>query len=170
MYHSDGDFVDDLLDAREEIDIEEEITAYKRDRYKLKNQDDFVADTSDFFADQDEALSYKTRNNEFKASLFAKKSPVSDSSKTFASAKRTYIDHIMTEASNDNSDDDAIILPTPKKTMHTKPNPEPLRKKKRNLLVKPKIYKTNSKTEENFEYRKKFMYEWISEYKRYDIK
>lgn len=170
MYHSDGDFVDDLLDAREDMDIEEETTAYKRDQYKLKNRDDFVVDTCDFFADQDEALSYKTRDHKFKANLFAKKSPVSDSPKTFANAKRTYIDHIMTEASNDNSDDDAIILPNPKKTMQTKPDPEPSRKKKRTLLVKPKIYKTNSKTEENFEYRKKFMYAWISEYKRYDIK
>ncbi|GAA5802019.1 hypothetical protein HPULCUR_007479 [Helicostylum pulchrum] len=164
--YSDGDFVDELLDIRENMDIEE-IPAYKQDRYKLKNKEDFIADTSDFFADQDEALSYKTREHEFEASLFAEKSPTTGSSDTFTRAKRSYVDHIMTEASQGDSDDDEIILPTYNSQKKIQPNPEPLHKKKRMTLVKPTIY--NTKMEGKIEYRKKFMYGWLSKYKSFTL-
>ncbi|KAI8063127.1 hypothetical protein BDF21DRAFT_428719 [Thamnidium elegans] len=179
MYHSDGDFIDDsspyLQSKQEDMDIEKESSVYKQDRYKLKDKKDVIEDTGNFFADQDEALSYKTRAEEFENNLFKKKPPASDSSKTFNGTKRWSFDRMMSKAKLDGSDDDEIILHTvsTKKPSQPRPtclkSPEPLRKKTRTLL-KPKIFNLNSKTEENLDYRKKFMYEWLSRYKKNIVK
>lgn len=187
----DDDFEEDPVISKKENQLK--LPTYNKDRYRLKNKNktelDFIKDGK-IFEDQDELLSYKTKDETlkvpttppkaFRTSFFRENRPkprslddriTEDFDPETVGTKKyknevTKIDH--------DDDDDPIMLPKPKKMRKLNQTkliqPTTLQKLKNKVEQKQSIsVKVYDPKRDMFEYRKKFTNEWLLKYERYTI-
>ncbi|KAI9338869.1 hypothetical protein BD770DRAFT_448273 [Pilaira anomala] len=195
----EDDFEENIVISKKENRVK--LPTYNKDRYRLKNKNqtelDFLKDGK-IFEDQDELLSYKTKDETrkvpttlsktFRTPFFRGNYPkphslddhITEDFDSEAVATKKYKNgDTKIEHEEDGDDDEPIMLPKPKKMRKLSQakllQPTTLQKLKKKVEQnKPISVKSNDPKRDRFEYRKKFMDEWLLKYKRnimeYDAK